>query len=94
MKDIRKQNPTKPQRLIPGQVYHVYPLNELVEIENVKEVDGILIIEGKWAYDYARRFTFTSKNISFANNILLKGQIFHQIIFPEGMPNKIELEEE
>lgn len=93
MKITKKQNPTPPKELVAGQVYHVFPFNELVEIENVEEKDGVLIVEGKWPYDYARRFTFVSKNNnSFLHVPLLEGQLFHHIIFTKGMPEKIVID--
>lgn len=85
----RKQKPTNPNELIKGQIYHVYPFKDLVEIESVEEKNGILIIEGKWPYDYARRFTFVSRNNDLPNAIPLNGQLFYHIVFPEGMPEKI-----
>lgn len=90
----RKQEPTKLNELIVGEVYHVYPLNELVEIEKVEESDSNLIIKGKWPYDYDKKFTFASRNNDLPNAILLNVQLFHHIVFPEGMPEKIVIADE
>jgi len=92
MDSREKQRPTEPNELIIGEVYHVHPLNELVVIERVEERDNTLTIEGKWAYDYDRKFTFTSRNNDLPNAIVLNGQLFYHIIFPEGMPEKVVID--